>query len=79
MHRTVKFALQLLKQQLKEQKNGKSLFQILALKYVIMSVKENKERLNFNVAHHLLDCVVDVHLLWQNIQIIQTNIDTTRQ
>ena len=63
MHRTVKFALQLLKQQLKERKNGKSLFQNLALKYFIMSVKENKERLKFNVAHHLMDCVVDVHLL----------------
>jgi len=67
----VKFALQLLEQQLKEQKNGKSLFQNLALKYVIRNVKENKERPKFNVAHHLLDCVVDVHLLWKNIQIIK--------
>ena len=35
----MKFALQLLKQQLKERKNGKSLFQNLALKCVIRNVK----------------------------------------
>ena len=63
MHRTVKFALQLLEQQLKEHKNGKSLFQNLALKYFIRNGKENRERLKFNVAHHLFDCVVDAHLL----------------
>jgi hypothetical protein len=45
----VTFALQLLKQQLKEQKNGKSMLQNLALKYVIRNVRENKERLQWTV------------------------------
>jgi hypothetical protein len=57
----VKFVLQLLEQQHKEQKNGKSLFQNLALKYVIRNVKENKERLKFNVAHRILAVLMSIY------------------